>query len=242
LRVILEIIDLEAKGKVNGFNDWLKFARDSNKQGNDLINVVAELREAKRLAADVKADEVINVGGDAQVVPRRDGSRPQSYEITVVDRQGQVRRNIDVTTIQRVVTEVSHFKDGIKHAIEKVGEAKGIKQGATVETTIQVEIPTKGASFTIPSTTKEKHFGVNGSYTITESVGTARILRTAPTRQRIYQVEGDLFDDLAKDTTESNVEANRHLNRINIVDRSGNSIAILEKKNGIWKVTRTRIN
>jgi hypothetical protein len=83
---------------------------------------------------------------------------------------------------------------------------------------------------------------VNGSYTITDPGGTPRIIGTAPTGQRIYQVEGDLFDNLAKDTTESNLEANRHLNRINIVDRSGNPIAILEKKNGIWKVTRTRRN
>jgi hypothetical protein len=72
--------------------------------------------------------------------------------------------------------------------------------------------------------------------------GTPRIIGTAPTGQPIYQVQGDLFNDLARHITENNVDANRHLNRINIVDRSGNSIAILEKINGIWKATRTRRN
>jgi tetratricopeptide (TPR) repeat protein len=243
LRVILEIMDLEAKGKVKGFNDWLKFARDKNKQGDDLINVVAELREAKRLAAEVKADEVINVGGDAQVVPRRDGSTPQSYDITVVDRQGQVRRNIDVTSIQKVVIEAEQFKEGIKHAIDKVGEAKGIKpkDGATVEATIQVEIPNNGDFFTIPPNNRVKTFGDDGRYIITEFDGTARIIGTAPTGGRIRETKGDLFDDIVTQT-QKNGEANRHLSRINIVDRSGKSIVIIEKINGNWQARRTRRN
>jgi hypothetical protein len=83
---------------------------------------------------------------------------------------------------------------------------------------------------------------VNGSYTITDPGGTPRILRTAPTGQRIYQGEGNLFDDLAEDTTDSNVKANQHLNRINIVDRSGKSIVIIEKINGNWQARRTRRN
>jgi hypothetical protein len=89
----------------------------------------------------------------------------------------------------------------------------------------------------------EKHFGENGWYTITDPArGTARRTGTDSRGGPIYETEGNLFDELAKETTEKNVKANQYLDRINIVDRSGNSIAILEKTKGIWQVTRTRRN
>ena len=237
LRVVLEILDLEAKGKVAGFDDWLKFARSKNKQGVDLINVIAELPEAKRLSSEIRADEVINVGGDGQVVPRRDGSNPPSYDITVASRRGQVRRNIDVTTIDKVVIDEKQFTDGIKHAIDKIEVAEGLERGATVEATIRVEIPNTGSVFSIPGN-KEKHFGVNGRYTITDPGGTPRRIGTNPAGQVIYELEGDLFNDLAEHITKNNVAANEHLDYINIVDKSGKPIAIVEKIGRTWKAKR----
>jgi hypothetical protein len=186
-------------------------------------------------------DEVINIGGDGKVEPRLDGSVPPSYDITVTNRKGQVRRNIDMTTVKDVVVEEDQFTTGIGHAIKKIAEAQGIDEGATVEATIQIEMPQPGHVASLGNG-REKHFAADGKYTIVEKSGTARRTGTTATGEPIHEGEGNLFDDLAKHTTKENTPANNHVDRINIVDTDGKTIVILEKVEKVNKIDPTQID
>jgi hypothetical protein len=135
------------------------------KQGNDLLNVLGELKEAKRLALEVK-QEVINIGGDARAVLDKVGNRLPSFDLTVETKTGAVTRNIDVTTVESVADRPDVFKDGITHPAKKVSS----KTQGTVEATIRIELPQRGHTSSLKDG-REKHFGLDGRYTITEKSG-----------------------------------------------------------------------
>ncbi|MTJ51354.1 hypothetical protein FJR38_00975 [Anabaena sp. UHCC 0253] len=227
LNLVQDIITLEKNGKVINFDDWVKFIIEKKKKGDDLLNVLGELKEAKRLASEVKQD-VINIGGDARAVPDKYGKTPPSFDITVEKKTGEVIRNIDVTTVKNTVENIDDFTDGITHAVDKIS----VKKQGTLEATIGVELPKPGYIAT-QSNGREKHFALNGRYTITEAVGSARIVKGA------FESEGDLFKDLVKYIPTR--PYSKDIDRINILDKKdGTVIAIVEKINGTWTVKRTR--
>jgi hypothetical protein len=215
LKLVEEVLDLEKNGKVADLDDWVKFILEQNKTGQDLLNVLAELKEAKRVAAGT-TDEVVRVGGDARVLPDKFGNTPKSFDLTVENKAGAVTRNIDVTTIDDPVEDAFMFSTGLKHAINKAPFAK---QGS-IESTIRVKMrhsPKKLGGG------REKHFSLDGRYTITELSGESRS-------------HGDLFEELKNHMPL--VDKKNVLKRVNIVDdKNGGLIATLENVNGTWKIS-----
>jgi hypothetical protein len=215
LKLVEEVFALEKNGKVAELDDWVKFLLEKNKKGQDLLNVLAELQEAKRVAAGT-TDEVVRVGGDARVLPDKFGNTPKSFDLTVENKAGAVTRNIDVTTIKDPIEGSSDFRDGLKHAIEKAPVAK---QGS-IESTIQVEIPDSPVQL---EKGRQKHFSSDGRYAITELNGESR-------------TQGDLVEELQRYIIK-NFGTKTVLNRVNVVDRNGALIATLENVNGTWKIS-----
>ncbi|HEY9905492.1 MAG TPA: hypothetical protein V6D43_24185 [Candidatus Sericytochromatia bacterium] len=180
-----------------------------------LFNLKPEMRRPLS-AGNFLPEEVVRVGGDARVLPDKFGNTPKSFDLTVENRAGAVTRNIDVTTIKDPIEGSSDFKDGLKHAIDKAPVAK---QGS-IESTIQVEIPDSPVQL---GNGRQKHFGSDGRYAITELSGQSRIS------------QGDLFEELKNYIPK--VDTGNVLKRVNIVDKNGALIATLENVNRTWKIS-----
>ena len=228
LRQVIDVLELEKQGKVRGVNDWVSFLNKGNRDNTNIGNLVAELSETKRLSTEIRDGQVINVGGDAQVVPKQDGSTPPSYDITVENQSGEVLRNIDVTTVNNVVIEEDNLKTGIKHAVEKADAA----QGGTIESTVRVDLPEEGYVKSLGGG-RQKNFGRGGRYTITEPepIGTARRIGADT-----FEGEEDLIEDIRVYLADNKITDSDALDRLNLVDKSGSPLATFEKVNGSWVV------
>ena len=230
LRTVIEVLELEKQGRITGFDDWVSFLNKGNRDNTNITNLVAELSETKRLSTEISDGEVINIGGDAQVVPRRDGSIPPSYDLTVENQAGEVTRNIDVTTASNMVTRPIDLTTGIRHAVEKADAA----DGGTIESTVRVDLPPEG--HVVSQGGIQKNFGRGGRYTIIDPSGTAR-----RTGADTFEGEGDLIEDVRVYLNDNNITDSDVLNRLNLVDKSGSSLATFEKINGRWVITERGI-
>jgi hypothetical protein len=106
-----------------------------------------------------------------------------------------------------------------------------VRQG-TVEATIRIELPQPGHTVSLRDG-RQKYFGLDGRYTITEKSGSARLIAKDK-----FEPEGDLFQDLAEYITKYIPKA-KELNCVTIVDKKdGKLIVILENLNGTWIVKR----
>ena len=239
LKVIREIFDLEAKGKISNFDDWLSYILQGNRNAEDLENVIGELREARRLTGEIRGDEVINIGGDAQATRSPSGERPPSYDMTVESKNGQVLRNLDVTTLTEPLTDATQLGAGVGHAIgDKWRMAQGLEKKATVESTIRIELPSAGDKLTLFNG-NQRIFGPNGSYTTIDPVtGLPSLRGRTPTGDLIYNADGNLFSDFQR-YLERRENADR-LRRVNLVDKNtGKPLAIMERDGrGKWTIIR----
>ena len=248
LEIIRETIKLE---KISGLDDWVKFLIQQQKTGDDFINVLAELKEANRLAPNIGKDELVNIGGDTQAKKRRDGTPLPSFDITVENaKTGNVSRNIDVSTItvtntiNGVVVQTDDFSTGLRHALLKAVELdrrgnitnRYVNQG-TIEATLRIKLPPEGYDFTDPSSGLRKVFGKGGTYTILEGDYSRRTGRDS------YAGKQDLLQELAEKIPRSNPQVNEIVNQVNLVDRdTGDLIATLTKssKNAQWTLIRAK--
>ena len=238
LRQVLDVLELEKQGKIRGVDDWVSFLNKGNRNNENIDNLVAELSETKRLSTDIDEGQVINIGGDAQVVPKKDGTTPTSYDITVENQSSEVSRNIDVTTVRDVIVDRGDIKEGIRHAVEKADAAPS----GTIESTVRVDLPKEG-HVASSGGERQKNFGRGGRYTITEPENT--VTKTGGTARRTgadtFEGEEDLIEDIRDYLGNNNINNSESLDRLNLVDKSGSPLATFEKVNGRWSITDRNI-
>jgi hypothetical protein len=155
------IDDVSRNPKIRGIDDWLRFSIQlQNKRGDDLLRTLEELREARRLANQVGANQVVRIGGDL--------NRPgRSFDIEVVDETtGALSRSIEVTTVTGVNSAGGIFP-GIRHGIDK---ATGVGlPGGTREVSVRVDFQRS-----IPQGPNTRRVGPDGSWEITDPSGSVR--------------------------------------------------------------------
>ena len=233
LRQVLDVLELEKQGKVRGVDDWVSFLNKGNRNNENIDNLVAELSETKRLSTDIDEGQVINIGGDAQVVPKKDGTIPTSYDITVENQSSEVSRNIDVTTVRDVIVDRGDIKEGIRHAVEKADAAPS----GTIESTVRVDLPKEG-HVASSGGERQKNFGRGGRYTITEPENT--VTKTGGTARRTgadtFEGEEDLIEDIRDYLANNKITDSDSLDRLNLVDKSGSHLVTLEKISGSWTI------
>ena len=247
LKKVQQIMELEKQGKVKGFDDWIDFLNSGNRGDESIAEVVGELDVTKGVSQNLSKNEIINVGGDGQVVKNEKGERPKSLDLTVENKQtGEVLRNIEVQTPRDkpLATDDKDFRSGIKHAIDKatikVKDAKGrtvidpdtdnaqripnkdIK--GDVEAAINVDIPKAGTVVEMKDGT-ERHFGESATYT-SYNPKTKTSTQTSATD---FDGEKDLYQDILDEQLSGNKDAEKYLDRVNIIDRDGTLRATIEK-------------
>ena len=248
LKKVEQIIELEKQGKVKGFGDWIEFLNSGNRGDKGIADVVGELDVTKGATKNLGKNEIINIGGDNQAVRNEKGERPKSFDLSVENKQtGEVTRNIEVFRPRKPTTATNHsdFNEGINHAIDKATlkvkdtEGRTVKNPNTgrieripnpdvkgkVEAAINVDIPEAGT--VVGKKGKERFFGESGTY------GT------------YYQEGNDLYQDIIDEQLVKNTDAEKYLDRVNIIDRDGNLRATIEKSGNVetgysWTIKRYR--
>jgi predicted chitinase/predicted DNA-binding ArsR family transcriptional regulator len=111
IRVIQDVRELEAQGRLSGFADWLKDMY--TRQPSQIVDGLSELLEARRLAKDYsgKKQVVIEYGQDGK-------TGGKSFDIKVEDPVKGIDRKIDVYTPQSF--KVGDAIQGISHAAGKI--------------------------------------------------------------------------------------------------------------------------
>ena len=196
----------------------------------DVIDVVEVLRPVfeitsadLRLGCSKKEDRK----KDTNVEPRETGWHIRCSNVpkeTQPDREfasSGFAPNFEVATLSKPTDLI----DAIKHAIEKVDAA----EGGTIESTVRVDLPPEGY-IAVSSNNLERHFGRGYRYT--------EIQTSLRTRTTTYRGEGDLLEDIREYLEYGQIPNSSLLNRLNLVDKNGNSIAIFEKVNGSWQVSQ----
>jgi hypothetical protein len=215
LRLAERVMAHERAGTVRGLDDWVDFTfTQMNKRGQDLLNVLTELREAERLVPTLGNGQYVNLGGDARAAALPGGGRAPSIDITV-EGPGGVLRNIELTTIQAPVTSAADFNDGLRHILDKAGTAPS----GTIEATISAEFP------------PVQPLGPNRR--VTQPDGTWRIEDAAGTVRRT----GDYLQGVA-DTMNGDLPRYSAIDQVNIVDRNGNLVGTIAEDGGTFQVTR----
>ena len=248
LKKIGQIIELEKKGKVKNFDDWIEFLNSGNRKDRGIRDVVGELDITNGVGTSLGENEIINMGGDNQALTNAQGEKSTSFDLAIEDNQtGELLRNIEVHRPRGAATAGNHsdFSYGINHAIEKATFKVKDTQGNTVidpvikrakripnpevkgkvEAAININIPEAGTVI------KDKYFGESGTY------GTG-----------FGQGGGDLYQDIIDQqlaNTKKNPYPEKYLDRVHIIDRKGNLRAVIEKsgnaKTGYnWTITRYR--
>lgn len=131
LQAVRGTLTMEAAGSIVGLDDWVRFTiTQMNKTGGDLVNAVGELREAQRIAQGLAPGQRVRVGGDVK------GGGAKSFDLAIEDAAGNVVRNVEVTSVDKAIGNVSDLTGGIKHGIVK---APALGAG-TAEVTIRIKI------------------------------------------------------------------------------------------------------
>jgi len=215
LQLTQRIVELEKKGKINGIKDWAAFAiTQQNKQGDDMLRSLNELREAERMALDAKSGAVVQIGNDLH------GAGVRTFDNSL-DQGGTTIRNVEVTSVDGLATQMSNFKSGIDHGIDK---AKALPPGAagTREASIYAEFPTKD----ITRGNYQLKFTPDGKYQMFTKDGSRHIK------------DGDVISELVQNMKK--IKDNNLLTHVNIYSKSDNGvIVILENQGGTW-VVKTR--
>ena len=263
LKKVEQIIELEKLGKVKGFDDWIEFLNSGNRGDQSITEVVGELDITQGVTQSLNKNEVINLGGDNQVVVNERGERPKSFDLTVENKQtGEVLRNIEVHRPRKkqLAAEDKDFKPGIEHAIDKatikVEDAKGrtvidpntgrakLKPNkdinGNVEAAINVDIPKAGDVVALDNGT-ERHFGESATYT-SYNPKTKTSTQTSATD---FDGEKDLYQDIIDKQLSGKSDPEKYLDRVNIIDRDGTLRATIEKSGTVqtgynWTVKRHR--
>jgi hypothetical protein len=228
LKNVLDIIALENSGKIADFDDWITFLLKGNKSKEQIIDILTELQEAKRLAGTLKNKEFVRVGGDSHEIFDQRGNKLPSFDLTVENEAGEVLRNVDVRSIKDPIELFGDLTQGVKHAIDKRLTGKT----GTVEATIQIEI----AETRNPGAGKRWYYNQQtGDYTIVEKDGSIRV-----PPKNIFQDVAENLVNIERDNFHR-INENHHLNlidRVNIIDKDGLLIVNIEKENGVWVVKR----
>ncbi|RCJ37287.1 hypothetical protein A6770_40360 [Nostoc minutum NIES-26] len=201
LKNAIDIIALENKGKIADFDDWITFMIKGNKSNEQILDILTELQEAKRLAGTLKNKEFVRVGGDFHEIFDRQGNKLPSFDLTVENKAGEVLRNVDVRSIKYPIELFGDLTQGIKYAIDKRVTGKT----GTVEATIQIEI----AERRNPGAGKRWYYNQQtGDYTIVEKDGSIRV-----PPKNIFQ---DVAENLVNIERENlhRIKENPHLNLI----------------------------
>lgn len=238
LRTVLDVLELERQGRITGFDDWVSFFNRSNAENDRLADIVGELDVAKQTALELGQGEIVNVGGDARAAAGRSGGQNKSFDITVENAQtGEVARNIEVQTVDGVVSRATQLLDGVGHA---VGKAISANSG-TVEAAIRVQLPEPGEMIVQP-TGKHRYFGNNGRYVeIYDPDNAEREIRGRTDRigRDTYAGERSIFEGLEQSLSRtSNFDV---VDRVTVFDMNGNTVAILNRaNNGNWTLENIR--
>ncbi|MEM0978865.1 MAG: DUF4157 domain-containing protein [Cyanobacteria bacterium P01_H01_bin.58] len=211
--VVNDVARLQAKdGRIAGFEDWIDttFTRDAG----DVVNVTAELLEARRIADNIAVDQpdaVIRIGQDSNTSGR-------SFDITVeTPGAGGTFTTQSRIEVQRAgeVRFPNDLMDGIRHGAEKIDP--DVISGAApippeaMESTVQINWPPSGPTSTIDG---DITYALDGSYQIPNSQNPG--------------YTGNFVRDLVAGNNGLNgsgVDARiRFLSGINIIDQNGNLI------------------
>ena len=146
LKKIGQIIELEKKGKVKNFDDWIEFLNSGNRKDRGIKDVVGELDITKGVGTSLGENEIINMGGDNLALTNAQGEKSTSFDLAIEDKQtGELLRNIEVHRPRDSATAGNHsnFSKGINHAIEKatikVKDAQAIDNNTQNKTNVEIK-------------------------------------------------------------------------------------------------------
>ena len=226
LQTVIDVIELENQGSIRNFDDWASFFSEGNRTDTNVQNLLSELQEAKRVSANLREGEVVDIGGDARAEVNEHGQRQKTFDMKVENAQtGQTVRNIEVKSLDRPVSKAENLTDGITHAIDKrIDAIEG-----TVEATIQMELATqynRGRG-------RKRVIDPSGNYADIEADGvssynTGNIFQEVKEKLPIIEA-----GNRARRADSPDVNL---IERVNLVRKDGSLFATYYKENGQWKL------
>lgn len=227
-KLIALIADVGENANVKGLAEFIddaanKAAKNAGDLGSwtqaqrqDLRNMVNELHTVQSEAGKLKPGELVELGGDVK-------SAGKTYDVRVVDgATGQVKRSIEVKTIDVKVNTPKDLNPGVAHAVEKM---PGLPPGSTCEASIVVELPTGTQPMGKGSKAPLRTMGADGRYSTQMPDGTTKA--------------GDFFQDWIDqflNKVKARPQGTENVNRITIYDKEGKLLRTLVQDKGVWRI------
>ncbi|MHA6618479.1 preprotein translocase subunit SecA [Pseudonocardia sp. DLS-67] len=110
-------------GRIVGMKDWLEY--NAGKAPAQLAEAAAELGVARQLARE-NPGMVVRVGLENNAPMRPGTNQPmKEFDLTVETPDGQVVASVEVTSVDKPVSQPSDVTNGVRHAVDKAADRQG---------------------------------------------------------------------------------------------------------------------